>query len=278
MKALLYNELYKLFKKPRTYISPAVIAVIIVLINMGMYLEGTSILDFLLATLRQTFFLEGNLINGYLITFLCLSTLWVHIPILIVIVTADLVSNEFEIGAIRHMLTRPIKRSSLMAAKLIAALVYVTAFMAFLGLFAYVVSTALFAAGDVIVLYEGIQIIPAAAFLPRFLATLAYATFAMMAFAALSIYVSTATKNTLVAILISLGILIISTLLQTFSLGIFESWKPFLFTYHMTQWQLFFYTDVPWEDIWVSAGFLAAFTALFTWLAFAKFNTLNITE
>ena len=165
-----------------------------------------------------------------------------------------------------------------MAAKFIAALIYVAVFMAFLGILAYAVSTAFFSSGDVIVLYEGIQIIPAAEFIPRFLATLGFATFGMMAFATLSMYISTASKNTLVAILVSLGILIISTLLQTFSLGVFDSWKPFLFTYHMTQWQLLFYTEIPWNDIWLSAGFLLAFTALFTWLAFAKFNKLNITE
>lgn len=278
MKALLTNELYKLFKKPRTYISPAVILVIIILINLGMYLEGATILDFLLTTLREQFFLEGNLINGYLIAFLSLSTLWVHIPILVVIVTADLMSSEFESGAIRMLLTRPIKRSALMSAKLITALIYVTLFMFLIGALSFGIATFIFGKGDIIVLYEGIQIITSGQFIPRFLLTLAYSTFGMMSFAAMSIYISTATKNSLAAILISLGVLIISTLLQTFSLGIFESWKPFLFTYHMTQWQLFFYSEIPWSEILVSTGFLAAFTAIFVVLAYRKFNRLNITE
>ena len=278
MRALLTNELYKLFKKPRTYISPAVILVIIVLINLGMYLEGATILDFLLTTLREQFFLEGNLINGYLIAFLSLSTLWVHIPILVVIVTADLMSSEFESGAIRMLLTRPIKRSALMSAKLITALIYVTLFMFLIGALSFGIATFIFGKGDIIVLYEGIQIITSGQFIPRFLLTLAYSTFGMMSFAAMSIYISTATKNSLAAILISLGILIISTLLQTFSLGIFESWKPFLFTYHMTQWQLLFYSEIPWSEILVSTGFLAAFTTIFVVLAYRKFNRLNITE
>jgi ABC-2 type transport system permease protein len=278
MKALLTNELYKLFKKPRTYISPAVILVIIVLINLGMYLEGATILDFLLTTLREQFFLEGNLINGYLIAFLCLSTLWVHIPILVVIVTADLMSSEFESGAIRMLLTRPIKRSALMSAKLITALIYVTLFMLIIGALSFGISTFIFGKGDIIVLYEGIQIITSGQFMPRFLLTLAYSTFGMMSFAAMSIYISTATKNSLAAILVSLGILIISTLLQTFSLGIFESWKPFLFTYHMTQWQLLFYSEIPWSEVLVSAVFLSAFTAIFVVLSYRKFNRLNITE
>lgn len=278
MKALLTNELYKLFKKPRTYISPVVVLVIIILINLGMYLEGAQILDFLLATLREQFFLEGNLINGYLITFLSLTTLWVHIPILVVIVTADLMSSEFESGAIRMLLTRPIKRSALMSAKILTALIYVALFMLFLGAISFTIATLIFGKGDIIVLYEGIQIITAAQFMPRFLLTIGYSTFGMMAFAAMSIYISTATKNSLAAILISLGILIISTLLQTFSLGIFESWKPFLFTYHMTQWQLLFYTEIPWSEIWVSVAFLTAFTAIFIALSYRKFNRLNITE
>lgn len=278
MRALLTNELYKLFKKPRSYISPVVIAVIILLINLGMYLEGEQILEFLLTTLREQFLLEGNLINGYLIAFLCLTTLWVHIPVLLVIVTADIVSADFENGAIRMILTRPIRRSAFMSAKLIAALVYVALFMLFLGIVAYASSALIFGAGDIIVLYEGIQIITADQFIPRFIMALLYATFSMMGFAAMSIYISTATKNSLAAILVSMGVLIISTLLQTFSLGIFESWKPFLFTYHMTQWQLLFYTDIPWADIGTSVIFLFGFTGVFVWLGYRQLNRLNITE
>jgi ABC-2 type transport system permease protein len=139
-------------------------------------------------------------------------------------------------------------------------------------------SALVFGSGDIIVLYEGIQIITSDQFIPRFVMALAYATFSMMGFAAMSIYVSTATKNSLAAILISMGVLIISTLLQTFSLGIFESWKPFLFTYHMTQWQLLFYTEIPWGDIGASVLFLLAFTGVFVWLSYRQLNRLNITE
>jgi ABC-2 type transport system permease protein len=278
MKALLTNEIYKLFKKPRSYISPVVIALIILLINLGMYMEGEQIVEFLLTTLREQFILEGNIINGYLIAFLCLTTLWVHIPVLLVIVTADLVSADFENGAIRMILTRPIKRHAFMTAKLISSLVYVSLFMLFLGVVAYISATLIFGRGDIIVLYEGIQIITSDQFLPRFVMALGYATFSMMGFTAMSIYVSTATKNSLAAILISMGVLIISTLLQTFSLGIFESWKPFLFTYHMTQWQLLFYTEIPWRDIGTSVLFLVAFTAVFVWLSYRQLNRLNITE
>jgi ABC-2 type transport system permease protein len=155
MKALLTNEIYKLFKKPRSYISPVVIALIILLINLGMYMEGEQIVEFLLTTLREQFILEGNIINGYLIAFLCLTTLWVHIPVLLVIVTADLVSADFENGAIRMILTRPIKRHAFMTAKLISSLVYVSLFMLFLGVVAYISATLIFGRGDIIVLYEG---------------------------------------------------------------------------------------------------------------------------
>jgi ABC-2 type transport system permease protein len=278
MRALLYNELYKLFKKPRTYISPVVIAVIIMLINLGMYLEGEQILEFLLKTLREQFFLEGNILNGYLVVFLCLTTLWVHIPFLLVIVTADLMSSEFETGAIRMILTRPVKRSALMTAKLLTATIYVALFMLFLGAVAYVGSTLTFGTGDIIVLYEGIQIITEAQFLPRFVLAMLYATFGMAGFAAMSVYISTATKNSLAAILITMGVLIVSTLLQTFSLGIFESWKPFLFSYHMTQWQLIFYSEIPWGELIGSIIFLLFFTGVFVALSYRQINRLNITE
>jgi len=85
-------------------------------------------------------------------------------------------------------------------------------------------------------------------------------------------------KNTLTAILLSLGILILLTLLQTFVLGIFSTWQPFLFTYHIAKWQLFFENEIPVKSILNSVYFLTIMTVIFIGISMYKFNKMNISE
>ncbi len=247
-------------------------------INLGLYSDGEEIFSFLLQPLREYFYIEGSIINGNLIAYLSLSTLWVHIPLLIIIVTTYIFSSEFEYGTIRVLLTQPISRSSLFSAKIISMIVYIICFMLVVGLFALVPAVILFGKGDVIVFIDGIQFIQEKGFLNRFMSTIAFSTISMVAFSSLSMYLALWFKNTLTAILISLGILIVFTLLQTFVFGIFSSWQPFLFTYHISKWQLFFVNIIPLKSILSSVYFLLGMSAFFMGLSYYKFNKLNISE
>ncbi len=100
----------------------------------------------------------------------------------------------------------------------------------------------------------------------------------MIAFSSMTMYFALVFKNTLTAILLSLGILILLTLLQTFVFGIFSSWQPFLFTYHIAKWQLFFVNEIPVKSILNSVYFLLAMSAVFIGFSMYKFKKMNISE
>lgn len=278
MRHLIYIELYKLFRQKRSWISFAVFAVIMLLIHLGLYLEGETMFNLLLHNLEDQFILSGKVINGYLISYISLNTLWVHIPVLLVIVTADLVSGELESGSIRNVMSSPVSRRRYILAKSIVAFIYLLLFMLFMAAIALIPALTVFGTGDLMVFLEGIQIILAEEAPIRFLMAFAFGTLAMTSFAAVSILFSVWLRNTLAAILASLGLLVVSTLLHSFAFGIFESWKPFLFTYHMTQWQLFFLRDIPYGEIMQSVAFLAGFSVLSIVLAIFRFNKMQITE
>ena len=89
LSRILFIEIWKLLKRGRSYIGILAIIIILVLIEAGLYFDGQSLLDTFVNPLRGNFYLQGNLLNGYLVTFFALNTLWIHIPILIVIVTGD---------------------------------------------------------------------------------------------------------------------------------------------------------------------------------------------
>ncbi len=275
---LIQIELYKLFSSNRTYITFAIAILLMMVINLGLYSDGEALFDFFLQTINEYFYIDGNVINGYLIAYLALNTLWVHIPVLIIIVTAHIFSGEFELGTIRLLLTQPISRNNLLIAKIISMIIYNFCFMLIIAVFAVIPSVLLFGTGDVIVFIDGIQFIQEVTFLGRYTYTVLFATLAMVAFSSMTMYFAILFKNTLTAILLALGILILFTLLQTFVFGIFSSWQPFLFTYHIAKWQLFFVSEIPFISILDSVYYLSGMTLVFIILSLVKFNRMNISE
>ncbi len=87
MFRLLSVELFKIFTKPRSYIGFLAIIAIVGLIEMALYMDGKSYISFILQSLEQSFEVQGNLLNGYLVCFIILQTLIVQMPLLVALVT-----------------------------------------------------------------------------------------------------------------------------------------------------------------------------------------------
>ncbi len=278
MIGLVYIELYKLFSSARTYISLTIGVVLMLIINLGLFTDGQEIFDFLLESINEYFLVQGEVINGYLISYLALNTLWVHIPILIVIVSAHIFSSEFELGTIRLLLTQPISRRHLFLSKLISMIIFNCCFMLLIALSALIPALLLFGKGDVIVFIDGIQFVQEATFLGRLFYALLFSTLAMISFSCLSMFFSLLFKNTLTSILLSLGLLILFTLLQKFVFGIFSAWQPFIFTYHFAKWQMFFVNVIPVTSIWNSVIFLMGMCFVLITVSLIKFEKMNISE
>jgi len=248
------------------------------LINLGMAIDGQKMIELLIKPLSDQFIISGNLINGNLIAYVSLNMLWVHIPILLVIVTGDLVSGEFDAGTIRLALCSTFTRGQWLTAKVAAAFIYIFFFMLLSGVLMFIPAQLVFGSGDLLVFNAGIQVIEEQEVLWRFVLALLYGTVGMMTFASISILFSILLRNSLAAILVSLGILIVSTLLQTFGMGIFESWRNLLFTWHMAQWQNLFFNEVEIIPLCKSLGVLLAHQVLVLAIAFILFKRMKITE
>jgi ABC-2 type transport system permease protein len=251
---------------------------LMLIINLGMYMEGQKIFDFLLESVSEYFYVEGEVMNGYLITYLALNTLWIHIPVLIVIIAASIFAGEFEIGTIRLLLTQPIGRGQLLGAKFVAMVVYNLVFMLLTVIAALLPAYLLFGTGDLVVFLDGIQFIQESTFLNRLMLALLFSTLSMIAFSCLGMIFGLVFKNTLTSVLLSMGILILSTLLQKFVFGVFSYWQPFLFSYHFSKWQLFFVDSIPVSGILESVGFMSVMIAGLTLFSYLKFKKMNITE
>jgi len=278
MRHLLQFEGIKLLHRPRTFLSIGLMLVLVGLIFWGLKAEGENALGYLFQSLGDNFLMQGSILNGYMVSFLILNTLWIHIPILIVIVTGDLFSSELESGTIRLLMTRPISRNRVALGKFGTAVIYVFVFVLIFSLVSLGLALLLFGSGDLIVAFNGLQIIPETDLLWRFFAAFGYAFLAMSTFAIFSVAISFFTRKSLVAILITLGIIVISTLLQTLASSLFMGWEFFLITYHFAQWQLFFYSEIDWVSLLNSSLWLMVFSSFCIVVSLIRFNKLKITE
>ncbi len=244
MWTLLQIELFKIFKKPRTYLAFAIIAAFIFLIQVGLLVNGKDWMKFILAGLDETMDMEyDKLINGYAVCFFVLNLLLVHVPILVALVAGDLVSGEASMGTLRLLAAKPISRTQIILAKFFAAGIYVFALLLWIAIISLVFSIAVFGVNDLVVAKQnGIQLIEANDILWRYCFAFGFAYIAMMVVAAIALLLSTLSENSIGPIVATVGIIIVCTLVSEMEIPIYQQYiKPYLFTTYMLGWKGFFY-------------------------------------
>ena len=145
-------ELYKIFRKPRTYIAFGAVAAIVGLIQLGFYADGESYMKFGMQTLSDSFDVSGNILNGYLMAFIILQTLLVHVPLLIALVAGDMISGEANQGTLRLLLTKPVSRNQMILGKFTASAIYTLALLIWMAIWALGISILIFGVDDMLIL------------------------------------------------------------------------------------------------------------------------------
>lgn len=238
---IVYIELYKIFRKPRTYISFAAVSAIVGLIQLGFYADGESYMQFGMQSFSDSFDVQGNIMNGYLMAFVILQLLLVHVPLLVALVAGDMISGEAAQGTLRLLLTKPISRSTLILAKFTASGIYTIALLVWMAIWALGISMMVFGVDDMLILKsDSASQIMSSDVMWRYMAAFLFAAIALLTVSALSFFLSLFAENSIGPIMATMSIIIVFTILNTLDLPIFNSLKPFLFTSHMLGWKGFF--------------------------------------
>ncbi len=241
MWKLLKIELFKIFSRPRTFISFGAIAALVGIIQFGLKLDGETYIDFMLRDVSVSLDVEGKVLNGYLVCYIILQLLLVHVPLLITIVAGDLISGEANMGTLRLLLTKPVSRTEVVLAKFGAASIYTLVLLVWMALLALVLSLLIFGSGDMLNLKsEYIVQLKSNDILWRYVAAFGFAAIAMLTVAALGFFLSIFAENSIGPIVATMSIIIVFTILSTLDIPIFNIIKPFLFTTHMIGWKGFF--------------------------------------
>jgi ABC-2 type transport system permease protein len=125
MRQLLQIEIYKIFKRPRTYIAFAVIGFIILLIQVALKFGGEEYVSFLMSGVNESFEVPTKqILNGYLVCYIILNLLLIHVPILVALIAGDMISGEANMGTLRLLVSKPVSRTQLLLIKFMAASLY----------------------------------------------------------------------------------------------------------------------------------------------------------
>jgi ABC-2 type transport system permease protein len=246
-------ELFKIFKRPRTYIAFSAIGIIVMLIQLALFVDGQTYVDFMLQSMGDSFQVQGNIMNGYMICYIILQTIFIHVPLLIAVIGGDMIAGEASMGTLRVLLTKPVSRSSILIGKFWATIAYTWLLLCWMAFLSLGISTLIFGTGDMIIFKsEQIVALREADLLWRYFAAFGFAALALAMVATLSFFLSIFAENSIGPISSTMSIVIVFTILSTIDIPFFRTIQPFLFTSHMLAWKAFFDDPIDYSAIWNS--------------------------
>ena len=240
MWQVLQIELYKIFKRPRSYISFVAIAALILMVQFGLKVDGQQYADFMLQSLGG-FDVQGNIINGYMVCFVVLQLMLVHVPLLVTLVAADMTSGEANMGTLRLMFAKPYSRTQILFAKFFATCLYTLLLLIWIALLALFLSMLLFGTNDLLLMKtDYIVLIKQDDVFWRYCLAFCYAFVALVTVASVGFFISVFAENSIGPIVTTMSIIIFFTVIGALDLPVFKAITPYMFTTHMVTWKEFF--------------------------------------
>ncbi len=253
MLTLIQIELYKIFRKWRSYIGFIAITLLVVIIQVAISYEGARTLKFATRSLQQSFVFVGNFLNGYLVSHIIMNSLYIHIPFLVTLVAGDLMSGEATAGTYRMLIARPVSRFNIVTAKFIAGIIYTALLIIWLAALSMGLGSILFGTGELLTLQSSVLVIFARGdILWRFAYAYAFAIVSMSVVTALAFFLSALVENSIGPIITTMAIIIAFIIISAIDVSVFHSIKPYLFTNYMADWKSFFNKPTDYSTIWNS--------------------------
>ena len=241
MKFIISFELYKIFRRPRTYIAFGAIAALILVIQFGLKVDGQSYAAFLMKDINDTLTVDGNVLNGYLICYILLQLLLVHVPLLVALIAADMISGEANLGTLRLLFSTPFTRTQWVLGKFVAASIYTIVLLVWLALLALFLSMWVFGTDDLFLMKSNyVVLIEQKDVLWRYVGAFVFASFSLLTVTSLGFLMSSIANNSIGPIVGTMSAIVFFTILSTLNIPLFSMIKPYLFTTHMNNWKEFF--------------------------------------
>ncbi|MCU1393805.1 MAG: transporter permease [Ilumatobacteraceae bacterium] len=199
-------------------------------------------------------------------------TLPVFLPLAVAIVAGDAIAGEAGLGTLRYLLIRPTGRSRLLVAKAFTILVFCFVATLVVSVAGLVMGSILFPigrvttlSGDTLSLGSGIW---------RMCVAAGLVSLSLLGLAAISLFASTMTDVSIGAMAATLGILILSGILD--AIPQLSAIHPWLFTHNWLSFADVMRTHISWTSINKNLGLQAAYVAVFASAAWARFTPKDV--
>jgi ABC-2 type transport system permease protein len=275
---MIYVELVKLVRRPRTWISIALVCSLPIIV--AAFLATTHLAPppgqgaaFLSAVLR-----DGSLYPAAAMA----MVVPLFLPIAVSVLAGDSIAGEAAGGTLRYLLVRPVGRTRLLVAKLIALIAFVFAAVVAVVATSYVTGTVLFGSPPAVAVGQpgGVTSLSGAPLSPTSLAlrlfgAVGFVTVSMLGVAAIALFLSTVTDSALGAALGAMAALVTSEILAVLDAA--RVVQPYLPTRYWLAWVDFFRDPILWRDIDRGLAVQAVYVGVFLAASWANFITRDIT-
>jgi ABC-2 type transport system permease protein len=208
----------------------------------------------------------------------------------VAVVAGDSIAGEAGSGTLRYLLARPVGRTRLLVAKLVALVVYTLAAVALVTGTAYLTGIMLFGAQPIAAtpsglttsnLAAGATTLSGTAMTPtdialRTLGAVSFIVVSMLGVGAIALFLSTITDSALGAALGALAVLVTSEVLVTLNAA--SAVDPYLPTRYWLAWIDFFREPIVWRNIERGFAVQGIYVVVFLGAAWAHFATKDITS
>lgn len=267
-------ELRKLFRRPRTWISifllcllPTIVAVFLAITGVGPRPgEGPA-------------FLSAVLANGQLYPAAALGiVLPVFLPLAVAVVAGESIAGEASVGMLRYLLIRPVARTRLLIAKLVAVIAFTllaVIAVAVSGLAVGVLVIGEAEGGPATITVSGTPLSTEQLMIRAGLMML-YIGWSMLGVASVSLFLSTITDSALGAALGGIAVLVGSTVLV--GLDAADSVNAWLPTRYWLAWVDLFRDPILWHDIQRGLLVQALWIVVLLGMAWAAFTARDVSS
>jgi ABC-2 type transport system permease protein len=263
-------ELSKLVRRPRTWVTIALLAGLPVIV--GIFVKASGLAP---APGEGPALLSEVLGNGLLFPAAALAiVLPLFLPIAVAVIGGDTIAGEAANGTLRYLLTRPVGRTRLLVAKLVTV-------VAFIFLAVVVVALVALAAGVVLFGIRPLSSISATELTPwetfvRTVLAITYIAWSMLGLGAIALFASTRTDSPLAASLATLAAFVGSQVLDLIDAT--RSIQPYLPTHYWLKFVDFYRDPILWRDVNEGIVLQLVYVLVFLGAAWANFTTKDITS
>lgn len=267
MLRLVKFELFKMFRKPRTYLGYACCLLINICVMLGLkygHMENISTH----AMNSTSFGLVGSPVNAEFMAWMVTGSsiasmiMLMGLPFYVCLVSGEIFAGEVAEGTLRAVLVRPISRGSFFTAKFIATVIYGITLPFFLCTSAFLIGLVFFGHGGLMA--TGTIEHPILAWYPEWTAIWRLALGCLLIWAGattvgmVAFFISGWLNNSLGSI--GAAIMVLFAMMIIGEIPWFKPIKNCLFSTHLFVGQNAFADPIPWREIWVALKCFGAYT------------------